>query len=608
MISPKVINVEKALNTDHFPESTILSNLNLTELPTSIEMGIYHNLYNECGTNLLYKINDKSNSRKIFVDAETGQVIKEISSILGIMAPVERYGDSNGMVDLDDRTFNGTTELISNDGQINTHDFGGVVFPDDFQDLSVNDFSVNQIPTTSNSVWTLNESIDDVYQAHFVIQDLIPVFSDHIMDFDRFDRINVAANMIGGNDNGAYAAAHLEDNEGYIWFGSRPNGTSCAIFDIGAHELGHIVSNELGLDYATNQSLTLNEMMSDIYSVYIMYKKTGILDWIIGEEIGGFGIRDMSTLESCIINTTYLSLAQTNQVVYSVADNLHYIFYLLVEGGYGIEPIEIETVMDLFMETSANVGENPTILEFLNGMLEIATNTLDPCQLISIKNAWDEVICEYAPNTNTQNANAAFVMLSDRINEIKGENCHITLKGPDFVCEEHQSLSIFIDGGVSGSFFDWRIIGNNSTGFGTYNGSLQGNSQTGGNSLELNKFPKFPYYPQTITIQVYDYGTKRKIEKKVTIIDCDGLDPDCETYYSLDGQVINDSTLETKIERIIQTIQVFDLSGKKVFEGTINSTLSIDYNGLLIFTYYDKTNNHVKSEVKYYSNSNILNR
>lgn len=602
-ISPKVVKIDESFNTDHLSENQILASLELSEEVASIELGIFHNLYNECGASLIYTVNDKLKARKIFVDAKTGATIHKVSTIANMLAPVERYGDSNGMVDLDDRTIGGVTELVSSDGLIFTHDLGGIVWGPS----TPSDFTSDKIPSTINSAWSTNDAVEDVYQAHFVIQDLLPTLDDFIIDLDRLDRINVGANIIGDIAGDPYGSALLEGNEAYVWLGTDPDGVSSAIYDIAAHEFGHVVIFLNGMEAEDYQSRALHEMLSDMYSVYSNFKRTGTLDWVSGEELRDGGFRDMSN-NNCIGNTTFDGASRSVSGQYLLAEQMSQLLYLLTVGGDGVEPIGIELAISIITEASANVGENPSVLEFMNEMIEIADRTLDLCQSASIRSAWSAVICELDVGANPSNANAEFVMLSDRINEINDFNCNNPIEGPNFVCEEDQSLSLFLYAGTPNSFYDWRIIGNQSTGFGTYNGSLQGNSQLGGSSLELNQFPNYPFYPQTITITVYDHTTKRTYEKKVVIIDCDGDDPTCEEYYGPPTYRVDNTNGSEQFVNSISYVQVYDLNGRLLNSGSINSKISLDYEGLLIFIYFDKDKNHVKSEIKFYSESNQFNR
>lgn len=108
---------------------------------------------------------------------------------------------------------------------------------------------------------------------------------------------------------------------------------------------------------------------------------------------------------------------------------------------------------------------------------------------------------------------------------------------------------------------------------------MQGNIQEGGSCLNITDFPKYPYYPQIITIKVYSptVGSNYIVRKTVQLNDCNGDDPSCNEYYSRVSPITNEYEslsfeLETKEkERTVTFVKVYDTSGRLILTEQYNT-------------------------------------
>jgi len=148
-----------------------------------------------------------------------------------------------------------------------------------------------------------------------------------------------------------------------------------------------------------------------------------------------------------------------------------------------------------------------------------------------------------------------------------------------------------VEGGLSTAEFRWTIIGSQSTNYTSYHG-MQGNIQEGGTCLRVIDIPKYPYYPQYITIKVYSptIGPDFIIYKHLKIVDRDKDDPTCEEYYNLSFKeplipVNKESHLKVNSDsQLVSKVILFDILGRVVYSGkAMDLDLRLlDYDGILL--------------------------
>lgn len=138
---------------------------------------------------------------------------------------------------------------------------------------------------------------------------------------------------------------------------------------------------------------------------------------------------------------------------------------------------------------------------------------------------------------------------------------------------------------------------------------MTGNTQYGGSCLNITDIPKFPFYPQTVTVQYYNSQVGKTISKTIRLIDCNHDDPSCEDYYELLNQTIysskyyegqyklDDLSRESRNSESKDELQivVYDIMGNIVSMPSDQIFNNQNINPkILIFTYWDKTGKMVK--------------
>ena len=137
------------------------------------------------------------------------------------------------------------------------------------------------------------------------------------------------------------------------------------------------------------------------------------------------------------------------------------------------------------------------------------------------------------------------------------------------------------------------------------NGSTSSNSVENTECIEVTGFPKYPYYPQYLTVSVYSPSTGVSVEKNIKLIDCNGDDNPCN---GLSGKVVhNGSTPKILYNRVTTSmpvsIKVFDVLGKIVYNGSESDLNNIDlsvYTGILFYVYFDELGQPIKTEKRVY--------
>ena len=121
----------------------------------------------------------------------------------------------------------------------------------------------------------------------------------------------------------------------------------------------------------------------------------------------------------------------------------------------------------------------------------------------------------------------------------------------------------------------------------------------------MTHFPKYPYYPQYLTLELYALQASPEYiqTKKIKLVDCNGDDPTCEEYYNLFSQdaqnrsniVNNEKPLINKSEN---EIRIFDVMGRLLYKGTdMNFDMKkLNYSGIAICQYFSVTKELIKTK------------
>jgi len=410
---------------------------------------------------------------------------------------------------LDDTEEGSITKLISQDGSIITYNFDQA----NLYNLTPNDFTNNLIPiSNANIAWKIANAPTNVYQAHWIVKNVVGFY--HSIGID-YEKINVGANcsnILAESERPNAAALNGSDlKEGFVVIGES-NGSTLAEFDIIGHELGHIFLHEF-LDYDEAGNASLQEGIADMLGVFIeMQQNNGVVDWDIGEDVPNI-IRNLENPEfNCYDDVENLNF------IYSHKRSTPLGHWFFIASTNGTPNIGILKTLDIVLEALNHIGRDSDYEELMEATLTIVEENFGRCseEFAAINNAWETICVE-----------TGFGILNTH-------PCDYSISGPTWVCEENDYAKFCIQGGFPNAHYRWTIIGKKSTEYKSLCG-MQGNSQEGCNCLTLIDFPKYPYYPQYITIKVYSptVGSNFIVKKKVKLVDCNNDDPTCDEYYNL---------------------------------------------------------------------------
>lgn len=528
-----------------------------------------HNLLNDCTFRLTWKAKYTKNGGKVsWVDAQNGTILKTIEGGTGLSAPTKNYGN----VQLDDINVGNLTSLISTGNRVRTYDFGNSGPNQAF--VIATEWDASLIPTTTANEWTTSVAPKRVYQAHHVVTQGLPAFSGLGINFGT---VNVASSEI------IDASANLQATvaNAYILLG-KVGGTT-GLFDVAAHELAHCYLLDGILDYTLTGNRSLHEGLADIFGTYIEFKVQGYVDWAIGDDDGAVKDEIKRNLQNPGNNGCLDNVATSEQ--HDRGQPLGHWFYLIAQDGGIFGPLGLEKSMEIIVESLNSMGVNDDYEEMRDAVLNYVDAKYGPCSHESntIRWAWNEICV--GPDDPT--------------------DC-FEIHGPNWVCEENNYLSLWVVNPTPGATYNWTFpFGWTVQSSGP--GNPSGNSYQGIN-LVVTNFPQYNYYPQYFTIYVSSPSSGAPVytqSKTVTLKDCDHDDPDCASYYGLNGggavgdrTDLDSSHKVTKDERMIESVKVFDTMGRLLYSGPVSgfNRNIFSYSGIIVLCYYDKHGLYVKSE------------
>lgn len=567
-------------------KSNIMSQLNIPIEKIQNELVVTQNILNDCVYRLAWRNTCTANGGSIvWVDANNGAILKQRKSDIYINAPTINYGN---LVMLNDKTTNGVTKLETPSGDIVAYDFTN-------QDCSAinepSQFLPSAVPQTPNINWTI-EADKSVYQTFYVTGLVAAGYKSLGINFKK---INIGS---GCNDPKSEETKFLglspPNGDTYIVTGTI-GGKSVATFDVIAHELLHsYLQQQMKIYTSYPQQGALHEGLADIFGTYMEYlyqkSKGGGIDWIIGDD-AGVTVRDMKKPKfKC-----YQSALALSTDYHEIGAPLGYWFYLITEGdaNQGIPALGIEKAMEILLSAvkmlpNGNVNMNDDLRKLT---LEIAKQKFGPCssELRAIGKAWNAIMCgsKYVP----------FV-----------DDCYFAIKGPWIVCEELGKISQEIEAYNPVKAYRWYFP------MGWVVSKSQGNSlNIPPNSpvsgvLEVTGFPKYPYYPQLLEVELYSITDGITRKKTIKLIDCNNDDP-TDPCAPVAQKVSKDSSKDIGIAKQVNEktayettkVKVFDTMGRVIFEGNeaeIPNFFPSYGNQLLIYTYFDEQGNFIKSTKK----------
>ncbi len=344
------------------------------------------------------------------------------------------------------------------------------------------------------------------------------------------------------------------------------------------------------IDYKSWGNRALHEGLSDIIGNYIesLFQKNN--DWIMGDDNPvNAAVYDRDLKTPAVNCFTTPSESQPHRRGLAIG----YMHYLVSEGNSakGIPAIGTKKSLDIILESLTFLKKDATAKELMEATLSVAEKKFGRCsnEYLAFARAW-ELIC--IP-TGQAKENGKVV------------GYYVKICGQDEVCEELGQINLCSCSQVyTTTKFRWNLLGDKTTEIKTKKG-LVGNSQDGGDCLNIISFPKYSYYPQTITIELLALGLNGNVKnsiasKKITIKDCSGNDPKnpCAAEFKISDK-INDTLFDKKDapysinlnkDVLFSKVKIYDLMGKLIYQGanTDNFDYNREANGLLIFVFYDE--------------------
>jgi Zn-dependent metalloprotease len=572
LFAPHILN-NINLSTRPMVESTAIPRIlgvDKTQKPLLI---ITHNLNNQCKYNLTWEVIYELEGKPTisWVDALSGNILNTIDVTMNHNAPTETYGSQ----DLLDKEGVLTT-LESPDSRVVMYDFGATC-PSSV--LDENQWTSTLIPQTSNQTKWTTEADPKTFQAFWVTSQVVPLYEGIDINFEKISVANC-------DEETAFSLTGSTTQKAFIALGNI-GGSTTAIFDVIAHELGHTYLNQFLGYSSTGGNRTLHEGISDILGTYIesLVPSNNGVDWVMGDDEPN--VANCTCVDRDFENPRFSCLTTATFEHHERGMVLGHWFYLISKGrqSNSIPAIGLQKSLDILLESLTLLGENAGPQELMQSTLTTVLDKYGRCsdEFLAIARAW-ELICVPTGYTNSLGVVPP---------------CSLSICGENSVCEESDYLKLCACGVYpAGTKFRWTIIGKKSTEYRSEYG-MQGNGQNGGNCLTLIDFPKYPYYPQTITIELYSptLGVQYIKRKTIKLIDCNGDDPTCEEYYDFNGNPseerfsFSNNSLNglEKINDKYQYVKVFDIYGKLLAEG-LPENISFDKipsNSVHILTFYN---------------------
>ncbi|MEZ4931418.1 MAG: M4 family metallopeptidase [Saprospiraceae bacterium] len=458
LIAPYIaadIDVSTTPTIDSSRLGTILS----TSSQISFELMVSLDMEDDCEYHLVWEARYAvdGGSKISWVDAHTGAVLKTIDGYADLNAPTQVYGTKN----LEDRVVSGTHSLISDNSRTRTFDFEATSCPTD-----ENNWDTNLIPSTTDTVWT-TEADSAVYQAHYVVTQIVPVFAGIGINFNKVD---VAVCDIPDNaysiDNG-----DRDSLDAFIIFGRTLN-KSYALFDVAAHELTHAFLFDY-LDRNKVGNKTLHEGIADMIGTYVESVIQGSVDWLMGDDVAEIPGRDLQNPEYDCMNGNVPNAEHPRSTPLG-----HWFYLISVGSGSSIPALGIEKATQIVLEALNLMGPESDYEQMKDATIAFVDEEYGTCSPESraVRAAW-QTIC------------------------IGTSTCNFSIAGVNEVCEEGDSLHLFISGGVSGGTFNWIF---------PYEWTAEGcspGSNLNGLCLNVTDFPKYNWYPQYFLAKAVRLGT-----------------------------------------------------------------------------------------------------
>lgn len=384
----------------------------------------------------------------IYIDAQTGETLDEISRICATDVPATAVTAYNGT-----RTM--TTDSISPGNYRLKADigFGGV------RTLNLNNgtnYATAVEFTDTDNLWNATGIDKYAYDAHFGTE---ATHEFYLTNFGRNSYDNAGAQMVSYvHYSNGYVNAFWNGNYMTYGDGDGIDFTPLTSLDIVGHEITHAVTQfSAALVYA-NESGALNESFSDCFGVTIdFFKNPTTANFLEGDQINVSGIpfRNMSNPNQYSHPDTYLgNFWSSAGAVHTNSGVMNYYYYLLCQGGtgtndngdnYSIIPIGMDHASEIsYRNLTVYLTPNATYADARFYAIQSAIDLFGSCsdEEIQVTNAW------YAVGVGGLFSNAVVAQFSSNNN---------------FLCTVPATVN-FINQSTNGLSFSWDFgDGNTST-------------------------------------------------------------------------------------------------------------------------------------------------
>ncbi len=589
-VTPNIVNVDGAVKT-----ALQTNNIRID----TTKLRVVNNLNRDCAYKLAYQVfyNDSIKGERIaWMDANTGVIYYDATQHNNKSAPTADFGSQN----MEDQ-MTGQNTVLRN-GHLTAHNMEDVLTWHNplFGDQPVtgtnqlgDSFDDNQIPTSpiANSDWFVQDASEEIFQAFWMADQILSQYQTQFgVVFDNV-HIGIHPTAFGAT---SFGPAHPNDRANFVF--GQIDGSSVVEFDVIAHEFAHTMIREF-ISSSQIEGGALHEGIADMFGTFMesILDPNG-LDWVMGDDIP-FVVRDLE-------NTTldcYDEVVGILDDPHDRSEALGHWFYLCVNGDPAnhIPAMDIKEVLLLVLEAMPNLGDNPDYPDLMRAVLDLTESLYGTCsdQFLTILRSWEEICVP----TNHRMADPKVPCAI-----LTGDQSSL------FPCEEsnHFTVCLSSNTGINTLYGTWAIIGRNSVNFHSVRGMV-GNSQSGGDCLEIDQIPTMPFYPQTLTIQYWHSSIGQTITIKIVIRDCDGDDPTCEDYYDLDNYAIPTEVVEyddalhlgvmqvssDSIKSHVAKTVVFDLLGKmiEIFDGQVEN-FTFDTPQIVVVTYWNEVGELIQSK------------
>jgi Zn-dependent metalloprotease len=268
-----------------------------------------------------------SYAANVYADAQTGEIVSEVSTVCGGIPAV---GKANTY-------YSGQVNIRTEKKTDGTFELNNLV-----QRIKTTSALATPALIDADNEWTAAEYGENIhaFDAHANVATAQAFFDGNFNNPGAYQTLQVFVNE---EPQGGAAAASYHDNEIHITKGGQvylaDNSTTVpstplTCFDIMAHEYAHHIGQNFFALYYAGESGAIHESLSDIWAACM----TG--DFVIAEQAMQGGIRSMANPKSRLQPNTYLGQyyvnANTTQVVHTNNSIMNHWFYLLCQGGSGV--------------------------------------------------------------------------------------------------------------------------------------------------------------------------------------------------------------------------------------------------------------------------------